>query len=337
MREPLVRGPAGFGDDRHGFEPVPLPGDIEAFGHGGDSIYQVADMTLVPSLGLGVFVSSNTSSGRHLALLLRQALVSDLTGAVLRPPVYGPNAYAEARSYAGDYRDLRRAYFRTERGIYGLLIAPGRMTAAPNGDLHLTSLVQNPHWFVPLGHGVYREKDGPSRIAFRPMAGRMAIYDPYAAKAWEPIGYFDTPAWILLACGLTLAMAVAVLIGAIRRAFGRRRDSGLEAYASAMLAAGAVAWLAGFAAFGAVLAKAFSSPVPEELMWWYPPQALVWSCWLFAAGAVLALAATPGLAVVGRRNGWSVWRKGVHAVELAIFLACALTLWRLGFTGFSGW
>jgi CubicO group peptidase (beta-lactamase class C family) len=337
MRAPLVPGPAGFGDVRHGFEPVSLPGGIDAFGHGGDSLYQVATMSLVPSLGLGVFVSTNSANGRPLTMALRERLAAEFYGATLAPPVYGPGAAADARSHEGDYRYLRRAYFRTERGIFDLLRDTVSVSAAPNGDLRIGSFVGGSRAYVPLGDGVYRDKTSSERVAFRRLNGRMAFFDPYRVMAAEPIGYFDSPGWDLVIIGLTLLAATAVVIGAGLRLFARRAEAGFERYAVAASTASAAAWLAGFGLFGAMLVKALTATDIVEIMWWYPPATLIWACWAFAAAAALTLAALPGLAVVGRPNGWPAWRKGAHAVTLLIFLACAATLWRLRFVGFSGW
>jgi len=211
------------------------------------------------------------------------------------------------------------------------------ISAAPNGDLHFNSLVHRPRWLVPMGDGVYRDKDGPDRVAFRPLNGRMALYDPYGDKAWERIGYFDSPAWDLLIVGLTLIAALATLVGAAVRLFARRASRSFESHAAAASTAGAAAWLAGFGLFGAVLFQSLTATDPNEIMWWYPQPALVGACWVFALAAVLTLAALPGLAVVGRPSDWPAWRKGAHAIVLLVFLACATTLWRLSFIGFSGW
>jgi len=337
MRTPLVVGPAGFGDVRHGFEPVALPGGIDAFGHGGDSLYQVATMTLVPSLGLGVFVSANAASGRPLTMALRERLVAEFYGAGLAPPVYGPGALAEARSHAGDYRVLRRAYFRTERGIFDLLRDTVSVSAAPNGDLRFGSLVGGSRAFAPLGNGVYRDKTNSERVAFRPLNGRMALFDPYRVVASERIGYFDSPAWDLLIIALTLVAAAAAVVHAGLGLIARRADAGFERYAVAASAASATAWLVGFGLFGAMLVKGLTATDAVEIMWWYPPSVLIWACWTFAVAVLLTFVALPSLAVLGRPDGWCGWRKGVHAAVLLIFVACAATLWRLGFIGFSGW
>jgi CubicO group peptidase (beta-lactamase class C family) len=337
MRMPFFNGPAGFGDMRYGFQAMALPGDLDAFGHGGDSIYQVASMTLIPSRGLGIFVAANTASGRGLTVRLRQDLASKFFGADLAPPVYGARAYPEAASFAGDYRNLRRPYFRTEQGLYDLLLDTVSVSAAPNGDLQVRSFLGKPRLLVPMGGAVYRDSDGPERIAFRPLNGQIGLYEPYLHTAWERIGYFETPGWAIWIIALTLFAAVVALGGAIRRIVARRPEESFEMYATRVVAATAVAWLAGFALFAAFLAKGLTSSNLEEIMWWYPSAALICACWTFAAAAALTLASAPSLAVVARSNGWSIWRRGAHALEVLIFVACAATFWRLGFIGFSGW
>jgi CubicO group peptidase (beta-lactamase class C family) len=337
MRTPLFNGPAGFGDMRYGFQAIALPGDLEAFGHGGDSVYQVASMTLIPSRGLGIFVAANTASGRGLTIRLRQDLASKFLGADLAPPVYGAQAYRQAASFDGDYRNLRRAYFRTERGLYDLLIGAISVSAAPNGDLQIRSILDKPRLLMPMGGGVYRDVKGPEQIAFRPLNGQIGLYEPYLHTAWERVGYFESPDWAILVVALTLVAALAALGGAIRRIVARRSDKGFEIYAARIVAASAIAWLAGFALFAMFLAKALTASNIVEIMWWYPSTALVCSCWAFAAAAALTLASVPSLAIVSRSNDWSIRRRGAHALEVLIFIACAATFWRLGFIGFSGW
>jgi CubicO group peptidase (beta-lactamase class C family) len=337
MRTPFFNGPAGFGDMRYGFQSIALPGDLEAFGHGGDSIYQVASMTLIPSRGLGIFVAANTASGRGLTVRLRQDLAAKFLGAVLAPPVYSEHALREAASYAGDYRSLRRPYFRTEHGLYDLLLDTISVSAAPNGDLQVRSFLNESRLLVSMGGGVYRDSKGPERIAFRPLNGQIGLYEPYLFTAWEKVGYFESPGWAILIIALTLSTAIVAMGGAIRRIVARRPEEGFEVYAAIVVVASAFAWLAGFALFATFLAKALTSSNLGEIMWWYPSAALIGSCWAFAAAAALTLASVPSLAVVARSNDWSIWRRGAHTLEVLIFIACAATFWRLGFIGFSGW
>ena len=337
MRIPFFKGPAGFGDMRYGYQAIALPGDLQAFGHGGDSIYQVASMTLIPSRGLGIFVAANTASGRGLTVRLRQDLAAKFLGAALAPPVYGAQAYHEATSFAGDYRNVRRPYFRTEHGLYDLLLDTISVSAAPNGDLQVRSFLDEPRLLVPMGGGVYRDSKGPERIAFRPLNGQMGLYEPYLFTAWERVGYFESPGWAILIIALTLFAAIAAMGGAIRRIVTRRPEKGFEVYAAIVVVASAFAWLAGFALFATFLAKGLTSSNLGEIMWWYPSAALICSCWAFAAAAALAVASLSSLAVAARSNDWSIWRKGAHTLEVLIFITCAATFWRLGFIGFSGW
>jgi CubicO group peptidase (beta-lactamase class C family) len=336
MRSPKFAGPAGFGDMRFGFEAFALPGDVEAFGHGGDSIYQVASMTLIPSRGMGIFVSANTASARALVGTLRQQLMSKFFGAELAPPVYGAHAQEEAISYAGTYRNLRRPYFRTEHGIYDLLVDASSVVAKPNGDLEIRSFVSGSGSFVPVGGGVYRDINGPNRIAFRPLGGRIGMYEPYSNTAWERVGFFERPATAAWIAALTLCAAFALIGAALYRLFAPRPDAGIEGYAAKVATAAAAAWVAGFALFFAFLAKGLTAANIQEIIWWYPSVALICACWVFAVAALLTAASVPSLVVV-RSRSWSSWRKSFHLLGVLIFVACAASCWRLGFIGFWGW
>jgi CubicO group peptidase (beta-lactamase class C family) len=338
MRSPFFKGAAGFGDLRFGFEPYAMPGDLDAFGHGGDSIYQVATMTLIPSEGLGILVSANTYTGRGLAIRLREELVKKFLGAELAPPVYGSRAREEAVSYAGDYLNLRRPYFRTERGVYDLLIAAISVSAVANGDLQIRSFLEQPRSLVPLGGGVYRDRNGPQRIAFRPLNGRIGLHEPYLDTAWERVGYFESAGAMMWVIALALLAAIFAFATGIHRIVARRpNNADFEIYAARIVTAAAAAWLVGFALFAAFLFKGLAASDIREIIWWYPSTALVCACWAFAAAAALTLASLPSLAVVARSNGWSRWRRGAHVLQVLIFTVCAATFWRLGFIGFSGW
>ena len=337
MRTPLFKGAAGFGDMRHGFQAAAMPGDLDAFGHGGDSVYQVADMTLIPGPGLGIFISTNANGGHKLVRRLSQAVVSEFLGGSLAAPVYGPTAISEAREYAGTYKNLRRAYFRTEHGMHDLMIDTASVTAAANGDLLLNPAFGEPTRLVPLGHGVYRDAAGPDRIAFRPLDGATALYDPYNETAWERVGYFEGAEWAKLIIALTALASFLVVIGGVRRIVARTSETSFERFAATVVDASAVAWLAGFGLFAAFIGRALSGAVLAESMFWYPSQALILACWAFAAAAALTVASLPGLVAVARTKNWSVLRKARHLFTLIVFVACAATFWHLGFLGFSGW
>jgi CubicO group peptidase (beta-lactamase class C family) len=337
MREPLFEGPAGFGDLRHGFGAQPIPGEAIAFGHNGDSLYTAASMTIIPSLGLGVFVSTNTANGEALALRLKSAIVGQIYGAQLPPAVYGPGAAEAARSYAGEYRSLRRPYFRTEHGLYDLLDDTDTVAAKANGDIDVGSLLGSTRRYVPLGQGVYRDATGPERIAFRPLSGRVGLYQPYRDVAWQRIGLLATPEWAIAVMLLAIGAAIAGLWLGVGDLISRRGAKRFDRYAVWSLSAAALAWLTGFVCFIAVLLKGLGADDINEIMWWYPPVALIAACWTFAVAAVLTLAALPGIAAVGRANGWSRRRRGLHGVVTAAFLLCAWQLWQMSFLGFSGW
>ena len=131
--------------------------------------------------------------------------------------------------------------------------------------------------------------------------------------------------------------ALIAIAGAVRRRIGVQEEPRLAPVAVASLGLAGAAWLLGFGLFVAALSESLTSTQPEEIMFRYPPAALVAACWSFAAAAALTLVASPGLALAVRPHRWSVWRRMSFALIVTTFLACAATLWGLGFLGYSGW
>ena len=176
LLEPLVSNTPGFGTTYHGFFQFPLPGSRFAFGHDGETLYQRAVMIIAPDLGLGIFVATNTSSGKDLVqrlpILIGQYILGDNpppTASPLSAANPGTNAILEI---AGNYRPLRRAYFRTERAFLNLKAVNVRL--AGNGDVIVSGLSDDATRFAPVQDGMYQELGAANRIEFRRKDGGLA-------------------------------------------------------------------------------------------------------------------------------------------------------------------
>src|SRR5687768_16520064 len=75
FRTPLQRTPPGVNGWTHGFMTFELPGGYRGYGHLGHTLAFQSNMTVVPSLGLGVFVSTNSEDGDKLADVFPAELV----------------------------------------------------------------------------------------------------------------------------------------------------------------------------------------------------------------------------------------------------------------------
>lgn len=339
LLEPLESNTPGFGTTYHGFFQIPLPGSRFAFGHDGETLYQHAVMIIAPDLGLGIFLAANTSSGGDLVQHLPDLIGLYLLGEGPPPaadPLPASNAGTNATlDIAGNYRPLRRAYFRTERAFLNLKSV--NVKTAGNGDVIVSGLYDNPVQtaadatrFAPVGNGVYQELGAANRIEFRRKNGDLLLFNSEAgAEPLQRIGFFAGSTWLLL---IVLLAHVAAVGGSIQllRDIGNRR--GLDAGAAWHV--GSALWLIAFALAWIGIAPWLLDT--NALLMQYPGRVFPAACWLFAAAA-LTTAVLIAAVVTARPRTWS-WRRwaGVTA-SYVIFGACAVTLRYWGLLGFSGW
>ena len=157
MQQPLFANYSGLEAIHHGF----LMGDLggegrSAFGHDGGLVSHFSRLEVSPGLDAGVFVSVNTQ-GEAGAFpgIFAHAFFQEFFPLAKQPPESTPgDANAMAQRYAGAYRSMRRAHFRTEAGFESLLVAS--VTALPDGDLLVGSVIGPSARLHPLGGGIYR-------------------------------------------------------------------------------------------------------------------------------------------------------------------------------------
>lgn len=339
MLEPLVSDTPGFGTTYHGFFETPLPGSRFAFGHDGETLYQHSTMIIAPDLGLGIFVAANTSSGKDLVQRLPTLIGLYLQGETPPPDASRQSAAILSKNatldIAGNYRPLRRAYFRTERAFLNLKSVNVKL--ADNGDAIVSGLYDNPVHsegdstrFAPIGNGMYQELGSADRIEFRRKDRNLLLFD--SANGTEPlqrIGFFAGSTWLLL---ILLLAQVTAVGGSVRLLRDIRNPHSPDA--AAVWHVGSALWLIAFV-------LAWIAIVPwlldiDALLMQYPGRVFPVACWLFAA-ATLTTAILTGAVLIARPRTWS-WRRwaGV-AASYAIFGACAVTLRYWGLLGFSGW
>lgn len=345
MRKPMGPNVDAFGAMHHGFATYNFPGNIVGFGHGGDSAYQVSSMVLIPALGIGIFASANTPTGAALVHNLAGLIVSEFEGESLPPPFYSSATRVEAMRLIGNYRNLRRPYFRTERSLYDLFIDTISVNAAENGDLlfapgHASSPgsgLGGDSRLVPLGKGMYRDAFSDNRVLFQPIDARMRIYDPAGATVWERIGFFDAPAWAGVVSAVTALTALLVTTAFIRGLFARPSGRAVNRLGEIALFAASFFWITGFTLVGLFLFKILSAETRQEILFWYPSLSLVWGCWAFALAATFSVLAVPSLAISTGVAKKTSWGKSGQFVVVVVFLVCSATFWRLNLLGFSGW
>ena len=113
FRTPLGRAAPGVNAWDHGFMEFALPGGYRGYGHGGATLYFHSNMVTVPALGLGVFVTTNTDTGRPFAARLPGEIVGRFYAQRSLPLAGAKSLYENRKAYEGRYHHhasrLRRA------------------------------------------------------------------------------------------------------------------------------------------------------------------------------------------------------------------------------------
>jgi CubicO group peptidase (beta-lactamase class C family) len=312
---------------RHGFMDFSNSLGRPTLGHDGDLIYAHAVMIIDPADGVAIFVAVNTPTGLPLLDALPANFLNTFVGPLPPPPPRAANAKAWAQRVAGSYLSLRLPAFRSERAFMRLLGGGSEVVNLGDGDI----LVGEDRYY-PIGQGVFARTDGPGRIAFREMNGRLRRYESVSADPSERVGYLATTKWLQLIAGLTVFVAGWGSLSfwlklAQPGAVGRRAGLVLDGLC--------LLWMSGFALAAAALAPFLGDP--SALLFTYPGALLPIALWAFALAAVATPVATFVALGPWRPKGWSGWRWVKQVLALSIFAAFGLTLLSWGFLGFSGW
>lgn len=139
---------------------------LSMFGHGGSTSWFHTDMSLIPELNMGIFVSFNSEEGGLPAMGVFRRMLLDRYISVEENLSNSPQPGWEdrAHAYEGTYLMLRRSFTTFEKFL-GLLIGRVSIEAADNGEIILTwPLGQERMYEIEPGH--FRKINGHLEAAF---------------------------------------------------------------------------------------------------------------------------------------------------------------------------
>ena len=328
FRTPVRPAPYGLAW-RHGFYDKPLPGGFMGFGHNGGTVSFSSDMTLVPALRLGVFISTNTDTGGWLANGLAPRLVSHFYApAQPFPPEPSAKLATMSAAFTGHYLSTRRRYGGLEGFVHRIVFA-NDVSVTPDGYLVLKGLLGPAATFAAQGdpaEGHFTSLDGGAPLTFA-MRNGQATGILTAVAVLQRTGPLDAGGPIALAAILTALASAATLAGLVLRPRGEPAGR-WQRIAGWVQVAQALAWLGAAFAFAQYLQLA--SNIGEVEYVWPHPAVITASALALAATALTALS-LPLAVPVWRETGWG-WRRRTGYVATAAFaLALALLLARWGF------
>ena len=125
--QPLHQHATGSGTNNYGFWSW-TAGEHTLVGHGGSGLNQKSKLVMVPELGLGIFVATNSASGSALRILPEYFLQHFFPSADYEPPSPPTDFKDRAARYEGDYLQTRRSRSGFSKFFSTLSPTPARTT-----------------------------------------------------------------------------------------------------------------------------------------------------------------------------------------------------------------
>jgi len=316
----------------HGFYEQSSHG-LRIIGHGGDTQYFHTSLSLIPSEGVGVFMSSNTDQGGTISFQPFLTAFLDHYYPVAVPVITPSEASKQgAKRYAGEYMFNRRneSSFQKAAGLVGSI----PIVAMPDGSL----LAQTPFGalrLVAVDSLLWRDVNSDALVAFRADADGRITHGFLAATpmmAMDKVTGLAAPGLHRAILIGGLLMFLALVVTAVVRFFLRKTPGRLPVPAAVTSGRRAMAW-AGvlLLAFVGVVAALASNPVA---LLSDSPTGLKLALALPVLSAVLALWALWSGVSQWRAGDGTIWMRLRHSGALLVALAF---FWSLYSWNLLGW
>nr|WP_281423036.1 serine hydrolase domain-containing protein [Sphingomonas colocasiae] len=323
FRTPIMKVPAGVNGWAHGFGMSTQPGGFTGYGHGGGTSAFLTQMTVIPELDLGVFISTNTVGGNVLSSKLPGAIIERFYAQT--PPIQRPGNPAllkSAGNYEGTYVATRRSYSGLEKFL-GVLGGTAKVSASPDGYLVTSGALGSQSWAPGDSPTQFRAMDGEGYLNFVLDGNGKAIriYTPSGANAFERAsGLFDLGlfGWV---GGLAALIAFGLWTAYLARRGTTYQGSALRLSHYGLLGAG-LSWIVAVIAIATWLPSIMANG--PSLHYW-PPTPLV----VASTAALIATLATiasvlllgVGLRKAPRPGNFALLR---HVAVALLFLALSV-------------
>ena len=329
FRTPTLAAPKGVNGWAHGFITFDLPGGYAGYGHLGHTIAFKSNMTLVPVLGLGVFVVTNSETGDRLSDILPQVVMAKFYTRPDAPRAGSAELSRSGSAFEGNFLSTRRAFGGLE-GFAGLTSGGVSATVTPDGRLLTDRGGESRAWVPegPIGDGRFIAVEGHERMAFHMVDGRAVSFRPANnTETLERAGLLQRRDVLAGLAGLTVFAALATSAGVGLRNRREVRENQVQARAALIQNTQAGLWLAAIGLF-AIWARHASDL--EAIMYGWPGPLVITASTCALVASVLTLATIVSLPAVwrgGRRvDSWSGWRKSFFTLTLLIYSAFGLAL-----------
>lgn len=339
MRLRAFRDRTGAPDMAHGFMETTIAGE-PTFGHGGTLSGYIADMTIAPSLGVGVFVVVNGAERPRLPDLVSRAVIEQFAGAYSYPGqwtvVADEKMKKAAKSAAGAYLGNRRSWTKFEK--LASIGSDIKIAAKDDGSLVMKA-GGNERRYYPLSEDIWTDRSRDRLFVYRNEDGTVKrLAYGMGTDTAEPVSFLTSSTGFSAALGLVIAFSVIAFLGAWRRQGRDVETTGAGRWLAAGHAFIAFLWLAfvGVLVWAVVGIGELDLADMQKIGW--PPTPVLAAQVVAHVTALGALAAIAMIIPVLARSGWSIWRKGHYVLFAAAgaFALYELWVWRVILSANSG-
>jgi CubicO group peptidase (beta-lactamase class C family) len=200
---------------------------LRIIGHAGDTQWFHSNMALIPSEGVGLFVSFNTSTGGGLYEPFTRAFL-DHYYPDPQPWITAKASREELQRFAGQYVGIRTNYSRYLKA-FSLLLG-SEVVVADSGDALVATFRGEPRRFRPVDSLLFRDENSELLLAFRKdPAGRITHAflgdDPTSSEV--KMSAAGSPKLHLLVLGGGLFVFLLTVVAAVVRLLTGRDEKGL--------------------------------------------------------------------------------------------------------------
>lgn len=326
-------------DFAHGFMEAEIGGAI-TFGHGGTLSGFISDMTIAPSLGVGVFVAVNGAEAPRLPDLVSRYVIEQFARADSYPSAWPmsatPEMIAKAKSAAGAYLPNRRVYARFEKVT--ALGSEIKLAAKDDGSLVVTAGGKTTRYY-PLSDDLWSNRSRDRLYVYRDASGApVRIATAMGTMTADRVSFLNSSDAFNAAVGLVALFSILAFLGAWRRQGRDVETSRLGKWLAAGHAASAFVWLLFVGVLTAVSVVLGSKELADLQADGWPPVSMIVAIVVAHLAALGAVAAAAGVFPVLVGSGWSIWRRAHYILFAAagLFAAWQLAAWKVILAAPSG-
>lgn len=341
QEKPLLANAPGVNGVAWGMLQSHSPAGWRAWGHGGDTLRFHSELAIYPDLNLGIFITTNTTSGGALRDFLPGAIADRIGGAnpaIIAAPTPDADSRAALRRFAGTYMVDRRAYSNAERA-FCLVMCAVQIRVAANGELilsggggasRLTPLASDDRGGGVIVHR-FRNKDSGETAAFVERDGRIVRYlSAGGVNRATRVSLLATADSFFAVVLIGLLAAFAALISGVSRLLAPTQPRAGARLAGALMPLTGGAWLAALLGYGAYFQRASADEWVVMADW---PGEFAFGAWAGAVAAGLTALCILAVAFAWTRANWSVWRRARIVTTLAALIAMAVMLYAWNMLG----